>query len=148
MVRARADQRQRRQRHLPGLVQCGQGREHDLRDWVAVDQSANQILVNYADHNAGNADVKLMRVKDLGDHFRVQGITRVNSDATTSDQFFPFVTMAPSGRIGVCFFDASCNDFIGDYNWQASTADAVLPIFVGEDAYGRSAWPRGLLLPE
>jgi hypothetical protein len=135
--------------------------------WVAVDQSANQILVNYADYNAGNADVKLMRVNDLGDHFQVQRITRVNSDSTTSDQFFPFVTVAPGGRIDICFqdrsylpgnslifttcafssdhgssfssqqvtttpFDASNNDFIGDYNWQASTADAVLPIFVGD----------------
>ena len=28
-------------------------------------------------------------------------------------------------------FDASNDNFIGDYNWQASVADAVLPIFVG-----------------
>jgi hypothetical protein len=134
--------------------------------WVAVDRAANQIYVNYADYNAGDADIKLMRVRDLGSRFEVQGITRVNNDGPGSDQFFPFVTLA-GGRVDVCFqdrryapgnalifttcafsidggltfanqqvtttgFDASNNDFIGDYNWQFSTADGVAPIFVGD----------------
>ena len=33
-------------------------------------------------------------------------------------------------------FDASNNPFIGDYNWQASTNDAVYPIFVGDGVPG------------
>jgi hypothetical protein len=139
--------------------------------WVAVDRSTNQIYINYADYNAGNADVKLMRVQDAGDHFVVQGTARVNTDQTASDQFFPFVTVAPNGRVDVCYqdrsyqpgnsllfttcgssadgglnfanqqvtttpFDASNNNFIGDYNWQASTNDVVIPIFVGDGVAG------------
>jgi hypothetical protein len=33
-------------------------------------------------------------------------------------------------------FDASNNDFIGDYNWQASVAQGVAPIFVGDGVSG------------
>jgi hypothetical protein len=112
-----------------------------------------------------------MRVRDTGSGFEVQGITNLNATESGSDQFFPFVTVAPGGRVDVCFqdrsyapgnallfttcafssdgartftsrqvtrtgFDASNNNFIGDYNWQASTADAVLPIFVGDGFRG------------
>jgi hypothetical protein len=139
--------------------------------WVAVDRTSNQIYVNYSDYNAGNADVKLMRVADNGSSFSVQGITRVNGDATQADQFFPFVTVPPTGRVDVCYqdrqyapgnalifttcsmsfdhglsfahqrvtftpFDASNNNFIGDYNWQASTNAEVKPSFVGDNTPG------------
>ncbi len=135
--------------------------------WVAVDRDTNQIYVNYADYNAGDADIRVMRVQDKGDRFEVQGITRVNDDGPGSDQFFPFITVAPGGRVDVCFqdrryapgnalifttcafsfdgaqsfanrqvttepFDASNNNFIGDYNWQFSTDKHVMPIFVGD----------------
>jgi len=142
--------------------------------WVAVDRTTNQIYVNYADYDSGDADVKVMRVRDTGSGFEVQGITNVNATESGSDQFFPFITVAPGGRVDVCFqdrsyapgnallfttcafssdgartftsrqvtktgFDASNNNFIGDYNWQASTADAVLPIFVGDGFRGASS---------
>lgn len=135
--------------------------------WVAVDRDTNQIYVNYADYNAGDADIRVMCVKDLGSRFSVDGITRVNDDGSGSDQFFPFITVAPGGRVDVCFqdrryspgnaliyttcafsndaaltfvnkqvttqpFDASNNNFLGDYNWQASTRTSVMPIFVGD----------------
>jgi hypothetical protein len=135
--------------------------------WVAVDRATNQIYVNYSDYNSGDADVKVMRVQDAGDHFVVQGITNVNASESGSDQFFPFITVAPTGRVDVCYqdrsyspgnaliyttcsfsadaaqtfssqqvtttgFDASNNNFIGDYNWQASTSTLVEPIFVGD----------------
>jgi hypothetical protein len=139
--------------------------------WVAVDRTSNQIYVNYSDYNAGNADVKLMRVADTGSSFSVQGITRVNGDATQADQFFPFVTVPPNRRVDICYqdrqyapgnalifttcsmsfdhglsfahqrvtftpFDASNNNFIGDYNWQASTNAEVKPSFVGDNTPG------------
>jgi hypothetical protein len=139
--------------------------------WVAVDRATNQVYVNYADYNSGDANVKLMRVTDLGSSFRVDGITNVSAGTQGSDQFFPFVTVAPNGRVDICYqdrsyapgnalifttcafsadhglaftreqvtttpFDASNNDFIGDYNWQASTNDLVMPIFVGDGAVG------------
>jgi hypothetical protein len=139
--------------------------------WVAVDRSSNQIYVNYSDYDAGNADVRLMRVMDNGSNYTVQGITRVNGDATQSDQFFPFVTVAQNRRVDVCYqdrsyqpgnaaifttcsmsfdhgltfahqqvtttpFDASNNNFIGDYNWQASTNAEVKPSFVGDSTPG------------
>jgi hypothetical protein len=139
--------------------------------WVAVDRKSGQIYVNYSDYNAGDADVRVMRVRDLGSRFSVQGITRVNDDGPGSDQFFPFITLAPNGRVDVCFqdrryapgnalifttcaastdgglsfanqrvttepFDASNNDFIGDYNWQFSQSRLVVPIFVGDGVPG------------
>jgi hypothetical protein len=139
--------------------------------WVAVDPETNNIYVNYADYNTGDADIRVMRVKDRGSHFEVQGITRVNDDGPGSDQFFPFITVAPGGRVDVCFqdrryepgnklifttcsfstdqglsftnqqvttepFDASNNNFIGDYNWQASTSKSVMPIFVEDGVPG------------
>jgi len=139
--------------------------------WVAVDRDTNHIYVNYADYNAGDADIRVMRVQDKGDRFEVQGITRVNDDGPGSDQFFPFITVAPGGRVDVCFqdrryapgndlifttcafssdgglsfanrqvttepFDASNNNFIGDYNWQFSTDKLVMPIFVGDGVPG------------
>jgi hypothetical protein len=139
--------------------------------WVAVDRDTNQIYVNYTDYNAGDADIRVMRVQDKGDRFEVQGITRVNDDGPGSDQFFPFITVAPGGRVDLCFqdrryapgnalifttcafsqdaglsfanrqvttepFDASNNDFIGDYNWQFSTDKLVMPIFVGDGVPG------------
>lgn len=33
-------------------------------------------------------------------------------------------------------FDASNNNFIGDYNWQVSTRQLVMPIFVGDGVPG------------
>jgi hypothetical protein len=139
--------------------------------WIAVDRSTNQIYVNYSDYDAGDADVKVMRVADLGTSFQVQGITNLNAAESGSDQFFPFVTVAPNGRVDVCYqdrsytpgnaliyttcsmstnggvsfssqqvtttgFDASNNNFIGDYNWQASTNALVEPIFVGDGVPG------------
>ncbi len=137
--------------------------------FVAVDQATNQIYVTYADYDAGNAEIRVLRVADAGDHFVVQGTTTVKTDP--ADQFFPFITVAPGGRVDVCYqdrgyapgnalifttcgmstngavsftnqqvtttpFDASNNNFIGDYNWQASTGAAVYPIFVGDGVPG------------
>jgi len=139
--------------------------------WVAVDRNTNRVYVNFADYDTGDADIRVLRLRDRGDRFEVEGNTRVNDDGAGSDQFFPFITVAPSGRVDVCFqdrryapgnalifttcafsgnagasftslqvtttpFDAANNDFIGDYNWQASTDSAVLPIFVGDGVPG------------
>jgi hypothetical protein len=155
---------------LPSPLPNGSWRS-DNNLWVAVDRDTNQIYVNYADYNAGDADIRVMRVQDKGDRFEVQGITRVNDDGPGSDQFFPFITVAPGGRVDVCFqdrryapgnalifttcafsqdaglsfanrqvttepFDASNNNFIGDYNWQFSTDKLVMPIFVGDGVPG------------
>jgi hypothetical protein len=136
---------------------------------VAVDQATNQIYLTYQDYDDGNGEVRVLRVADASDHFVVQGRTTVKTDP--ADQFFPFVSVAPNGRVDVCYqdkgylpgnslifttcgfstdhalsftnqqvttvpFDASNNNFIGDYNWQASTNDAVYPIFVGDGVPG------------
>jgi len=42
-------------------------------------------------------------VADAGDHFVVQGRTTVKTDP--ADQFFPFITVAPNGRVDVCYQD-------------------------------------------
>ena len=136
---------------------------------LAVDQTTNQIYLTYQDADDGNGEVRVLRVADAGDHFVVQGRTTVKTDP--ADQFFPHITVAPNGRVDVCFqdrgylpgnlflfttcgfsfdggltfanqqvttvpFDDSNNNFIGDYNWQASTNNAVYPIFVGDGVPG------------
>jgi hypothetical protein len=50
-----------------------------------------------------------------------------------------------SRQVTTTGFDASNNNFIGDYNWQASVADALLPIFVGDgfpgaDSFGQEVF--------
>ena len=155
---------------LPDPLPNGSWRS-DNNLWVAVDRATNRIYVNYADYANGDSDVNVMRVRDAGTRFEVEGVTNINAAESGSDQFFPFITVAPGGRVDVCFqdrgyaprnalifttcasssdgartfasrqvtttgFDASNNTFIGDYNWQASTADAVVPIFVGDGFAG------------
>ncbi len=75
--------------------------------FVAVDRSTNQIYVNFADYSNGDADIFVMRVWDAGDRFVVQDVSRVNDDpaGNGADQFFPFITVAPGGRVDVCFQD-------------------------------------------
>ncbi len=75
--------------------------------WIAVDRSTGQIYVNFADYRNGDADIWVMRVRDRGNAFVVEGVTRVNDDpvGNGADQFFPFVTVAPNGRVDVCFQD-------------------------------------------
>jgi len=70
---------------------------------VAVDQATNQIYLIYQDYHDGNGGVRVLRVADAGDHFVVQGRTTVKTDP--ADQFFPFVSVAPNGRVDVCYQD-------------------------------------------
>lgn len=70
---------------------------------VAVDQATNQIYLTYQDYDDGNGEVRVLRVADAGDHFVVQGRTTVKTDP--ADQFFPFVSVAPNGRVYVCYQD-------------------------------------------
>jgi hypothetical protein len=95
--------------------------------WVAVDRDTNRIYVNYSDYDAGDADVRVMRVTDGGTRFTVEGITRVNDDGAGADQFFPFITVASGGRVDVCFQDrryAPGNALI--FTTCAFSADAAL----------------------
>lgn len=139
--------------------------------WVAVDRTTNQIYVNYTDYNDGDANVRVLHVADVNGRFVPQGVTTVSPGTAGSDQFLPFITVAPGGRVDVCYqdrsyvpgnallfttcafstdgalsfthaqvtttgFDASNNNFIGDYNMQASTSSLVMPIFVGDGVPG------------
>jgi hypothetical protein len=130
--------------------------------WVAVDRSNNQIYVNYSDYNAGDADVKVMRVQDAGDHFDVQGITNLNASESGSDQFFPFITVAPGGRVDVCYQDrsyapgnslifttcsSSTDGGVSFTNQQVTTTgfDASNNTFIGD--YNQQASTASLILP-
>ncbi len=88
---------------LPNLVQ-------DLTAsnlWSAVDRGSGEIYINFVDYRNGDADVWLLRVRDTGNAFLLDGLTRVNDDpvANGADQFFPFLSLAPNGRIDICFQD-------------------------------------------
>ena len=79
----------------------------DANMWSAVDRSSGEIYVNFVDYRNGDADVWLLRLHDTGSTFVVDGVTRVNDDpvANGADQFFPYLSLAPSGRIDICFQD-------------------------------------------
>ncbi len=152
---------------LPSPLPNGQWRVGNTL-WIAVQPVTGTIYLAYADYRNGDADIWLLRVQDTPSGFVVLGEIRVNDDpvGNGADQFFPFLTVAPNGRIDVCFqdrryepgdalifttcalssdggltftnvqvttdgYDPGNTGFIGDYNWQASTENLVMPIFVG-----------------
>jgi len=79
----------------------------DANMWSAVDRTSGEIYVNFVDYRNGDADVWLLRVRDTGTTFVSDGVTRVNDDpmGNGADQFYPFLSLAPNGRIDICFED-------------------------------------------
>jgi hypothetical protein len=79
----------------------------DTNLWSAVDRRSGEIYVNFVDYRNGDADVWLLRVRDTGDAFVPDGVVRVNDDpvGNGADQFYPFLSVAPNGRVDICFLD-------------------------------------------
>ncbi len=69
---------------------------------AAVDDTNGNVYVAWADYGPGNSDVLFSRSLDGGANWSRP--TRVNDDNTTSDQFFPWMTVS-SGRLSMDWYD-------------------------------------------
>jgi len=73
----------------------------------ATDHSSGQfggsIYVVWQDGRNGQSDIFVSYSRDRG--MTWSAAKKVNDDATTNAQFFPFVSVAPTGRVDVVFYD-------------------------------------------
>ncbi len=73
----------------------------------ATDHSSGQfsgsIYVVWQDGRNGHSDIFVSYSRDRGVTW--SAAKKVNDDATTNAQFFPFVSVAPTGRVDVVFYD-------------------------------------------
>src|SRR5438128_2673112 len=68
---------------------------------IAVDGTTGAVYVVWGDYRSGNADVRFSRSTDGGATWSRS--TVVNSDASTADQFYPWVAVAGNGAVQVEF---------------------------------------------
>jgi len=85
---------------------------------IAVDISngpyRGSVYVVWQDKRLGNADIFIAYSRDGGVSWSIP--VKVNNDATINHQFFPFVSVAPTGRVDVVFYDRrnDPNNFLFD----------------------------------
>lgn len=87
----------------------------------------NLLYVVWASDPAGDddADILSSRSTDGGATWSIP--TRVNDDATTNDQFFPWVSVSPEGRLDVIFGDRRDDPADSFYNtYHARSTDGGL----------------------
>jgi hypothetical protein len=73
---------------------------------IAVDQSNGNVYVVYAAQNPARndvADIFLTLSTDFGTTWSIP--SRLNDDATTNAQFFPWVSVGPNGKVNVVWYD-------------------------------------------
>jgi hypothetical protein len=93
---------------LNGSVRAG------ISSRIAVDTSGGpnnaKVYVVYGSHGAGDdgANVYLTRSRDGGATWSTP--FRLNDDATTNDQWLPFVAVAPNGSVAVSWYDRRLDD--------------------------------------
>jgi hypothetical protein len=68
---------------------------------IAVDGEAGTAYVVWGDYRSGNADVRFSRSTDGGATWSRSSV--VNSDASTADQFYPWIAVAENGVVQVEF---------------------------------------------
>jgi hypothetical protein len=70
---------------------------------IATDATTGQLYVTWGDYRNGDADIMLSRSDDGGRSWL--GPFRVNGDATTNDQLFPWVAVDAAGTVYVAYYD-------------------------------------------
>jgi len=80
---------------------------HDTYPVAAADASTGpfrgRLYLTWADQGTGDADILLKSSDDGGVTW--SSPVRVNDDAGTAAQFFPWVAVGPDGRVDVAFYD-------------------------------------------
>ena len=91
--------------------------------WSTVDQASGQLVVGYTDAKSGAANVyavHTMRARDL-----TAWSAPVQVKASPNQQFFPWLSSVPGGRVDLVFYDRSCDPAdTGNCVTLASTLDA------------------------
>jgi len=74
---------------------------------IGVDVSngpySGTVYVVFQDGQTGNSDIYIVYSRDRGQIWF--GPIKVNNDATSNQQFFPFISVSPFGRVDVVFYD-------------------------------------------
>ncbi len=80
---------------------------HDTYPTAAADASSGpfrgRLYLAWADDRGGDADILLKASDDGG--MTWSPIRRVNDDSGTAAQFFQWITVAPTGRVDISFYD-------------------------------------------
>jgi len=64
---------------------------------------SGSVYAVWQDGSLGNSDILLVYSRDKG--MTWSSPIKVNTDTTTNDQFFPFISVARNGRVDVVFYD-------------------------------------------
>lgn len=93
---------------------------------LRVDDVTGSVYVAWADDGSGNADILFTRSLDKGVTWSTP--IRVNDDTTTSDQFFPWMSVS-QGSINIDFYDR-----------RLDVANHLVDIFYAQSADGGSSF--------
>jgi hypothetical protein len=73
----------------------------------AVDQSTGQLVVAYTDQRSGASNVWVTHTPSAGSISSFSTPIRVNPSA--NEEFFPWLSSAPNGRVDLVYYDRSCD---------------------------------------
>jgi hypothetical protein len=73
----------------------------------AVDQSTGQLVVAYNDQRSGASNVWVTHATTSGSISSFAAPSRVKASA--SEEFFPWMSAAPDGRVDLVYYDRSCD---------------------------------------
>src|SRR5690348_5970300 len=91
----------------------------------AVDPVTGQVVVVFDDASTGTLNEYSVHTRSAGDITSFSAPLRIK--ATTSTQFFPWLTSAPNGRIDLAYYDRSCdpNDVLVCVTLSSTTNDGA-----------------------
>ena len=75
--------------------------------WSTVDQASGKLVVGYTDEKSGAANVYAVHNLHPGDLSSWSAPVRVKASA--NQQFFPWLSSAPGGRVDLVFYDRACD---------------------------------------
>jgi hypothetical protein len=75
--------------------------------WSTVDQASGRLVVGYTDQQSGAANIYAVHNLRPGDLSSWSAPVRVKASA--NQQFFPWLSSAPGGRVDLVFYDRACD---------------------------------------
>jgi hypothetical protein len=108
---------------IPGLLPNSDYRVFE-DVWPAVDQATGNLVVGFTDEKSGAANIYAVHTATAGD---LTGFTApVRVEPSGQEQFFPWLSSAPNGRVDLVFYDRSCDPANDTFNCVtlASTDDS------------------------
>jgi hypothetical protein len=75
--------------------------------WSTVDQASGKLVIAYTDQKSGAANVYAVHNLAAGDLTQWSRAIRVRP--SNHEQFFPWLSSAPNGRVDLVFYDRTCD---------------------------------------